>query len=101
MIMYTQVWDTMQNKVSDRIVERDADHAFIPFDDANTDYQTYRNWLTAGNTPNPAIPPVVAPGSAISASAEALELSNAKALAAQGRTDEALRAVISILEKQT
>ena len=34
-------------------VERLADHAFIPFDPDNTDYQVYLKWLEAGNTPLP------------------------------------------------
>lgn len=36
---YTQVWDAMQNKVSDRMIQRDEDGAFVPFDDGNVDYQ--------------------------------------------------------------
>ena len=35
-------------------VQRLSDNAFIPFDDANTDYIEYKKWLEAGNTPIPA-----------------------------------------------
>lgn len=35
-------------------VKRIADNAFIPFDEANTDYQKYLEWLAEGNEPLPA-----------------------------------------------
>ena len=31
-------------------IRRKADNACIPFDDANTDYQEYLEWVAAGNT---------------------------------------------------
>jgi hypothetical protein len=33
---------------------RIADNAFIPFDEANTDYQAYLAWVAKGNQPEPA-----------------------------------------------
>jgi hypothetical protein len=35
-------------------VLRIADNAFIPMDEANTDYQAYLKWVVEGNTPLPA-----------------------------------------------
>jgi len=38
-------------------VLRVADNAFIPFDEANRDYQIFLQWCNEGNTPDPAPEP--------------------------------------------
>lgn len=62
---YTQIYDPMQNKVSDSAILRDEDQAFIPFDPDNVDYQDYLAWLDQGNEPNPPpgdpVPPIETP----------------------------------------
>ena len=35
------------------MIKRTIDHAYIPFDEANTDYQAYLKWLAEGNEPLP------------------------------------------------
>jgi hypothetical protein len=57
---YTEVWDVMQGRVSDSMIQRDVDQAFIPFDEANTDYVEYLAWLDEGNEPTPYAPPAQA-----------------------------------------
>lgn len=51
--MYKQI-KTLNGDVNQKMIQRLADNAFIPFDPANTDYQAYLRWLEEGNTPLPA-----------------------------------------------
>jgi hypothetical protein len=53
---YTRVWDATRSQVSDSLIQRDEDGAFVPFDSANTDYQAYLAWLDEGNEPTPYAP---------------------------------------------
>jgi hypothetical protein len=51
--MYKQI-KTFEGQVITSMILRIEDNAFIPFDPANTDYQEYLKWLSAGNEPLPA-----------------------------------------------
>lgn len=48
-------------KLNANSVTRQSDNASIPLDTANTDYAAYLDWLSEGNTPEPADPPPPAP----------------------------------------
>ena len=52
--MYTKIIDLTTQQSSTKMIKRNSDNAFIPFDEANTDYQAYLKWIEAGNTPEPA-----------------------------------------------
>ena len=48
-----QIVEHIPGKPAEQI-KRLADNAFIPFDEANTDYQEYLKWVAEGNTTTPA-----------------------------------------------
>jgi hypothetical protein len=50
--MYVLITDLVTGTTAN-CVKRLADSAFIPFDPANTDYQTYLAWVAEGNEPLP------------------------------------------------
>ena len=41
---------SVYGNVENKCVLRKEDNAFIPFDEANTDYQEYLEWVAEGNT---------------------------------------------------
>jgi hypothetical protein len=41
-------------EVEAKVIQRLSDNAFIPMDEANTDFIEYQKWLSAGNEPLPA-----------------------------------------------
>jgi hypothetical protein len=53
MIMYKLTNPISPSTISN-VVIRTSDNAFIPFDEANTDYQEYLKFLAEGNEPTPA-----------------------------------------------
>jgi len=50
--MYKKVTDI--DGSTNKMVLRKADNAYIPADEANTDYQAYLEWVAEGNQPEPA-----------------------------------------------
>jgi hypothetical protein len=45
--MYILIKDVISKEVS--CIKRISDNVFIPFDEANTDYQEYLKWVAEGN----------------------------------------------------
>jgi hypothetical protein len=75
---------TYQLTATDCIL-RLEDNAFIPPDEANTDYAAYLKWVEAGNMPEPA--PIVAPPT---------PLTPAEKLAQSGLTVEELKELLGL-----
>jgi hypothetical protein len=46
--MYILIKDVISREIS--CIKRISDNVFIPFDEANTDYQAYLTWVAEGNT---------------------------------------------------
>lgn len=80
------------------VVIRTADQAHIPDDPANADRQRYDQWLADGGVPDPPAPPSRA--GVIAQSSQALALSQAQQLNAQGRTQDALAILLDHLEQR-
>jgi hypothetical protein len=55
-MLYQLVKSPSSEEIID-MIKRVIDHAYIPFDPANTDYQEYLAWLAEGNEPLPADQP--------------------------------------------
>jgi len=47
---YKQLKNNLTNELDTKIILRKEDNAYIPFDEANTDYQDYLLWVAEGNT---------------------------------------------------
>jgi hypothetical protein len=80
-------------------VIRTADQAHIPDDPANRDRAVYTQWVADGGVPDPPAPPSRA--GVISQSAQARSFSDARTLNEQGRTQEAISAILDLMEPKT
>lgn len=47
--MYQQVIDPVTGAISETLIRRVADGAFIPADEQNADYRDYLAWIAEGN----------------------------------------------------
>jgi hypothetical protein len=53
MIMY-KLFEHTNERGTYKSILRLSDSTYIPYDEANTDYQAYLAWVALGNTPLPA-----------------------------------------------
>ena len=51
--MYKKVKNIL-GETDKNTIQRTSDNAFIPFDEANRDYQAYLEWVAKGNKPEEA-----------------------------------------------
>jgi len=47
-MIYKQIYDVVKKETQSNAILRVNDNAFIPFDPANTDYQTFKKEVLAG-----------------------------------------------------
>ena len=47
---YKHLKDSVTDETATDVILRKEDNACIPFDEANTDYQEYLEWVAEGNT---------------------------------------------------
>ena len=48
---YKQLKNNLTNELDTEIILRKEDNTYIPFDEANTDYQAYLLWVSEGGVP--------------------------------------------------
>lgn len=94
---YQQLTDASGKLIT--TVLRRADNAHIPDDPGNRDRQQYDEWLAAGYVPDP--PPPRARAGVIAQSMQAQTFATARQLNNQGRTQEAVAAILDMLEQNT